>query len=71
MSAPELSSTADQLLDCVQNDPEIAQPLFKFLRDVVDPNGDPARFGIADAVMRRLVVMTPQFEEWYKEQVVA
>lgn len=79
MSAPEPAALptpvfnlerAIALFDRVtQNDHEIALPLFLLLRGLVDPDGDPDRFAIADEVMRRAILMTPQFEEWYRSLV--
>lgn len=56
-------------LTILQDDHEKAAPLFELLKEVVDPNGDPARYSIADEVMKRIIVFTPQFEEWYRSQV--
>jgi hypothetical protein len=52
-----------------ENDHEIAFPLFLLLRGVVDPKGDPQRYAIADEVMKRAIMMTPQFEEWFRSLV--
>lgn len=79
MSAPapafESQLTLDQGLDLLdditRDDHGVAQPLFLLLRGVVDPNGDREKFAIADELMRRVIVKTPQFEEWYRSQLVA
>lgn len=71
-AAPSPDFTLDRALALLeritQNDHEIALPLFMLLKGVADPNGDPDRFSIADEVMKRAVLMTPQFEEWYRGQ---
>lgn len=73
VSKPEL--TLDEALvwfnSLTQDDHGAALPLFLLLRGVVDPNGDKEKFRIADEIMRRAIVRTPQFEEWYQQQLVA
>lgn len=54
-----------------RDDHEIAPALFELLRGIVDPRGDPARFAIGDEVMKQVILMTPQFEEWYQDQLTA
>ena len=55
----------------MRDDHEIAPALFELLRGVVDPNGDKHRYGIGDEVMKRVIMKTPQFEEWYRNQLAA
>lgn len=77
--APALLSSNDITLDqavhlfesITDDDHSVARPLFLLLRGVVDPEGNKQRFAIADAIMRRAIVRTPEFEEWYKTQLVA
>lgn len=73
VSKPEF--TLDEALayekSITRDDHGIALPVFLLLRIVVDPEGNKERFAIADEVMRRLIVKTPQFEEWYRSQLVA
>ena len=78
MDAPAPSATIpdfdlDRALSLLQriteNDHEVALPLFLLLKGLVDPEGDKHRYGIADEVMKRAVLMTPQFEEWFRSLV--
>lgn len=54
-----------------RDDHTFAPELFELLRGVVDPDGDQVRFGIGDEVMKQVLLMTPQFEEWYRDQLAA
>lgn len=58
-----------QLERATQNDHDVALPIFLLLKIVADPNGDSTKYGIADEVMKRAILMTPQFEEWYRSLV--
>ena len=68
--APDRDFNLEQAVDLfksiTKNDHEIALPLFRLFKMVVHPNGDPEKFAIADEIMKRLILLTPEFEEWFR-----
>lgn len=72
-SAPTLTLPEAQslLARIFRDDDSFAPELFLLLRGLVDPNGNSDRFAVADEVMQDVIVKTPQFEEWYRQKLIA